>query len=118
MVAASQEELSKRLSEACPVASDLEIGLLSSMLAIDPTKRPMAKGALAHEYFTGLPEQMRPPISEPKKNDALFDFEKEKLDMNDLRILIANDLFRLNTEGKTPPGWPEGGLGATRTAVA
>ena len=42
------------------------------MLAIDPNKRPLAKGALAHEYFTDLPEQMRPPISEPKKNDAFF----------------------------------------------
>jgi len=108
-VASREEELLKRLSEACPVASDLEIGLLSSMLAIDPNKRPLAKGALAHEYFTDLPEQMRPPISEPKKNDAFFDFEKEKLDMNDLRILIANDLFRLNTEGKTPPGLAEAG---------
>jgi hypothetical protein len=43
---------------------------------------------------------MRPPISSPEKHGGQFDFEKEKLDMNDLRILIANDLFRLNTDKK------------------
>ena len=59
---------------------------------------------------------MRPPISEPKKHEGFFDFEKEKLDMNDLRILIANDLFRLNTEGKTPPTHGEQRLGSAPVA--
>ena len=36
------------------------------------------------------------------QHEGLFDFEKEKLDMNDLRILIANDLFRLNSDAKQP----------------
>ena len=53
-------------------------------------------------YFAELPEQMRPPISCPEKHSGQFDFEKEKLDMNDRRILIANDLFRLNTDKKEP----------------
>ena len=101
---ARQEELKKRLAEACPIAAEGEVDLLGSMLFIDPTKRPNAKAALGHPYFADLPEAMRPPISEPKKHEGFFDFEKEKLDMNDLRILIANDLFRLNTDGKTPPG--------------
>ena len=61
------------------------------MLAIDPNKRPLAKGALAHEYFTDLPEQMRPPISEPKKNDAFFDFEKENLTKERLQELIFDE---------------------------
>jgi len=101
---ARASELTKRLSEACPIAAEAEIALLGSMLSIDPTKRPVCKAALGHEYFSDLPEQMRPPVSEPNKHEGLFSFEQEKLDMNDLRILIANDLFRLNTEGKTPPG--------------
>jgi len=89
-------ELSKRMAEACPIASELELDLLTKLLSIDPTKRPTAKGCMEHAYFEELPEQMRPPISSPEIDRGQFDFEKEKLDMNDLRILIANDLFRCN----------------------
>ena len=82
------------MAEACPIASELELDLLTKLLSIDPTKRPTAKGCMEHAYFEELPEQMRPPISSPEIDRGQFDFEKEKLDMNDLRILIANDLFR------------------------
>ena len=84
------------MAEACPIASELELDLLTKLLSIDPTKRPTAKGCMEHAYFEELPEQMRPPISSPEIDRGQFDFEKEKLDMNDLRILIANDLFRCN----------------------
>jgi len=89
-------ELSKRMAEACPIASDVDLSLLTKLLSIDPTKRPTAKGCMDYAYFEELPEQMRPPISSPEIDRGQFDFEKEKLDMNDLRILIANDLFRSN----------------------
>ena len=89
-------ELSKRMAEACPIASDVDLSLLTKLLSIDPTKRPTAKGCMNYAYFEELPEQMRPPVSAPEKHSGQFDFEKEKLDLNDLRILIANDLFRSN----------------------
>ena len=89
-------ELTKRMGEACPIASDVDLSLLTKLLSIDPTKRPTAKGCMDYAYFEELPEQMRPPISSPEIDRGQFDFEKEKLDMNDLRILIANDLFRSN----------------------
>jgi len=89
-------EITKRISEACPIASEVELSLLTKLLSVDPTKRPTAKGCMEHAYFEELPEQMRPPVSAPEKHSGQFDFEKEKLDLNDLRILIANDLFRSN----------------------
>ena len=89
-------ELTKRMAEACPIASDVDLSLLTKLLSIDPTKRPTARGCMDYAYFEELPEQMRPPISSPEIDRGQFDFEKEKLDMNDLRILIANDLFRSN----------------------
>ena len=48
-----------------------------------------------HAYFDALPS--RPPITPPgdeSEIEAAFTFERENLNVNDLRILIANDLFR------------------------
>ena len=81
-----------------PVDSASVLGPPSWMSAEESQEMEGAWG----DDFADLPEAMRPPISEPKKHEGFFDFEKEKLDMNDLRILIANDLFRLNTDKKEP----------------
>mmetsp|Transcript_36153 Transcript_36153/g.116422 ORF Transcript_36153/g.116422 Transcript_36153/m.116422 type:complete len:88 (-) Transcript_36153:9-272(-) len=65
------------------------------MLDLDPSKRPDAAAALGHAYFDALPS--RPPVTPPgdeNEIEAAFTFERENLNVNDLRILIANDLFR------------------------
>mmetsp|Transcript_14576 Transcript_14576/g.43637 ORF Transcript_14576/g.43637 Transcript_14576/m.43637 type:complete len:442 (-) Transcript_14576:281-1606(-) len=83
------------LTEACPVATPCEVDLLASLLELDPTKRPDAAAALEHAYFDALPS--RPPVTPPSDEneiEAAFTFERENLNVNDLRILIANDLFR------------------------
>jgi len=83
------------LTEACPVATRCEVDLLASLLELDPTKRPDAAAALEHAYFDALPS--RPPVTPPSDEneiEAAFTFERENLNVNDLRILIANDLFR------------------------
>ena len=58
-------------------------------------RRPDAAAALEHAYFDALPS--RPPVTPPSDEneiEAAFTFERENLNVNDLRILIANDLFR------------------------
>jgi serine/threonine protein kinase len=44
----------KNLSIQFPNMSVEAVDLLSKLLEYDPTKRPSAKEALAHPYFTGI----------------------------------------------------------------
>merc|ERR1712060_5936 len=87
-----------RLSEVVPIAGSAEVDLLASMLELNPRRRPQAGQVLTtHEYFADMAD--RPPDAKPadlEQVEAAFAFENEKLDVNDLRILIANDIFRMH----------------------
>ena len=56
--------------------------------------------ALKLPYFAPLPAELVPNVAEPTRTpeeiESTFAFEYEKMGVNDLRILIANDLFRMN----------------------
>jgi len=59
------------------------------------------KLVMTHGYFAGIPEAERPPLTPPAdlaQVDAAFAFESETLGINDLRILIANDIFRMHEQ--------------------
>jgi len=91
-----------KLSEAVGDAGPVEIELLSAMLDLNPRRRPLAAQVLmTHGYFAGIPEAERPPLTPPAdlaQVDAAFAFESETLGINDLRILIANDIFRMHEQ--------------------
>jgi len=95
--AARTKQRQQVLVDICPYATDVEIDLLAALLSLEPRKRPTAAAALMkHPYFAGLED--RPPLTPPadeQQVEAAFAFEREKLNVNDLRILIANDLFRM-----------------------
>ena len=49
-----------------------------------------------------VPAEEQPLLTEapdPREVEAAFAFEREALGANELRILIANDLFRMHLEG-------------------
>ena len=84
-----------------------ELALLHALLHFNPTERPDARTALAMEYFAPLPAEEQPVLTEapdPRTIDAAFAFEREELGANELRVLIANDLFRMQLEGAPPAG--------------
>ncbi len=91
-----------QLSDAVPVATADELGLLARLLSLDPHKRPPAAEALtSDEYFRTLPAGKRPPLTPPTdyaQIAAAFAFERETMGINELRVLIANDLFRSRRE--------------------
>ena len=100
-------QLDARLAEACPVAltGSSELALLRALLEFNPAERPDAYNALKLEYFQYLPEVEQPvltPAPEPREIEAAFAFERETLGANELRILIANDLFRMHLEDDEP----------------
>mmetsp|Transcript_72335 Transcript_72335/g.120542 ORF Transcript_72335/g.120542 Transcript_72335/m.120542 type:complete len:364 (-) Transcript_72335:246-1337(-) len=95
-----ETETRKRLKEFCDIAGTVEIELLASLLQLNPRLRPTAANVLMlNEYFASMTAEERPPLTppaDPEQVDAAFAFERERLDVNDLRILIANDLFRMH----------------------
>jgi len=97
-------QVAARLAEACPVTSvgSAELALLQALLEINPSERPEAGSALQLAYFAALPEAETPRLTPPPDRESIesaFAFEKEELGCNELRILIANDLFRMHLEG-------------------
>lgn len=79
-----------------------ELALLRALLQFNPTDRPAALASLKMDYFQELPPEEQPLLSEapdPEQIQAAFSFERETLGSNELRILLANDLFRINFEG-------------------
>ena len=97
------EQIAIKLSAACPVAQlgSPELALLKSLLSFNPAERPSAIEALSSGFFSELPPAEQPPVTAapaPGSVDAAFAFEKETLGANELRILIANDLFRMHLE--------------------
>ena len=96
-------QLDARLAEACPIAvsGSPELALLRALLEFNPAERPDANAAMKLDYFADLPEVELPvltPAPDPRTIEAAFAFERETLGANELRILIANDLFRMHLE--------------------
>ena len=102
-VAERKKQLDGRMTEACPAITGRaeELDLLRRMLEFDPTDRPSAATALGTPYFRELSPAEQPvvtPQPDPSHIEAAFRFEDENLAANELRILLANDLFRMATE--------------------
>ena len=96
-------QLERRLIDACPAIDGRleELSLLRGMLEFDPSARPSAAAALAMPYFGALTEAEQPvitPAPDPAQIAAAFRFDEENLKVNELRILLANDLFRMATK--------------------
>jgi serine/threonine protein kinase len=97
-------EVDAKLRDVCPSASPDEIALLKALLEIDPAKRPSAAAALGFAYFGTLPAVEAPCVTamaseeEAARVKSAFAFEDEDLGKNELRILLANDLFRFREE--------------------
>jgi len=111
-----------KLRDTVPVANPMEVTLLRALLEFEPKARPSAKAALTYDYFAELPEAERPPMtdldSDDKRRDAVkdsFAFEQETLGTNELRILLANDLFRMKIENDESDAK---GAGASSAAAA
>ncbi len=95
-------ELDAALRGACPIATPDEIALLRALLDFNPARRPPAAAALASAYFSPLPDAEMPrptAVADPDSVSKAFAFEDEKLGANELRVLLANDLFRMNVDG-------------------
>jgi len=117
-----QQQVEAKLRDTVPVANPLEVTLLRALLEFEPKARPSAKAALTYDYFAELPEAERPPMtdldSDDKRRDAVkdsFAFEQETLGTNELRILLANDLFRMKIENDESDAK---GAGASSAAAA
>jgi len=98
-------QLDQKLRDACPVASDAEIALMKALLAFNPGLRPSAEQALTYAYFGPLPAAEKPSVTpfasaeEAERVKRAFAFEEESLGTNELRVLLANDMFRMINEG-------------------
>jgi len=105
----------RKLCETVPAGRPAEIALMRMLLEFDPSARPTCRAAIGSSYFEGLPSVEHPELtdlqSEEKKSaiETAFQFEEADLNKNDLRILIANDLWRMKVEEEqvaTPPPPP------------
>jgi len=109
----------RKLCDTVPAGRPAEIALMRMLLEFDPSARPTCRAAIGSSYFEGLPSVERPELtdlqSEEKKStiETAFQFEEADLNKNDLRILIANDLWRMKVEEEqaaatpTPPPPPQ-----------
>lgn len=96
-----EAQIRRHLSRTCPVASETEVDLLAQLLNLHPGERLRADKALEHAYFAELPVAMRTPVAvnaDKAKLEAAFAFELEVLQPDDLRLLISNDLFRMQPD--------------------
>jgi mitogen-activated protein kinase 1/3 len=115
--AARREQLEARLQSACPIATPSEVELMRLLLDFDPRKRPRADAALRTAYFALLaPKEVPTPtkLADPASVAAAFAFEAEGLGSNELRVLLANDLFRMQVETQDPGS----GVGRVEGALA
>jgi len=104
------------LADACGGRADAaELDLLAALLRLEPHARPPAATLLKHHpYFASLPPEQRPPLTPPVSEAEVansFSFEREDLNVNDLRVLIANDLFTCRMrqqEGRATPTGEKG----------
>eukprot|EP00033_Pygsuia_biforma_P004856 GCRY01005324.1.p1 GENE.GCRY01005324.1~~GCRY01005324.1.p1 ORF type:complete len:476 (+),score=109.77 GCRY01005324.1:128-1429(+) len=78
-----------------PGANPLAIDLLEQMLKFDPAKRISVDQALAHPYLHELHDPKDEPVHERIFN---FEFENVKLQQDDLRRLIYQEMLRFHPE--------------------
>jgi len=96
-------QLNQRLIDNCQAVEHQpeRLALLRALLEIDPAARPGAAAALKSSFFEGLVPAEQPvitPTPDAGRIEAAFAFEDENLPANELRILLANDLFRMAHE--------------------
>ena len=90
-------QLGSQAAQLLPSASESELSLLLSMLALDPLLRPTASALLSHAYFERLPAAERPAVtSVPSAStiESCFSFEHTAMDVCQLRELLADDIYR------------------------
>ncbi|KAJ1933213.1 mitogen activated protein kinase [Linderina macrospora] len=80
-------------SELFPTASPLAIDLMEKMLTFNPKKRITVEEALAHDYLAQYHDDNDEPVSQPLPHN-FFDFDnyKEKLSIEQLKVLMWNEI--------------------------
>ncbi|KAI5082010.1 hypothetical protein GOP47_0001753 [Adiantum capillus-veneris] len=80
-----------------PNVNPLAVRLLQKLLAFDAKDRPTAEEALGDPYFKGLAKLEREPASHPAYK-ADFDFERKRLNKEDVRELIYREILEYHPE--------------------
>ena len=83
--------------EHFPKADAGALRLLRRLLAFDPAERPTAEEALADPYFHGLSQPAREPSAQPISKNA-FEFEKRKLNVDEVRELIYREILEYHPQ--------------------
>ncbi|XP_078431023.1 mitogen-activated protein kinase 9-like isoform X2 [Wolffia australiana] len=84
-------------SKKFPNVDRLALHLLEGLLAFDPKDRLSAEEALAHPYFHGLANVNFEPVMKPIPQSE-FDFEKKKLNKDDVRELIYCEILEYHPQ--------------------
>ncbi|KAG2259518.1 hypothetical protein Bca52824_078812 [Brassica carinata] len=84
-------------SHKFPKADPLALRLLERLLAFDPKDRVSAEEALADPYFSGLSNSEREPSTQPISK-LEFDFERKKLNKDDVRELIYREILEYHPQ--------------------
>lgn len=80
-----------------PRAAPGALRLLKRLLSFDPAERPSAEEALADPYFNGLSQPNREPSAQPISKHA-FDFDRRKLNVDDVRELIYREILEYHPQ--------------------
>ncbi|KAL0651555.1 hypothetical protein Bca4012_094246 [Brassica carinata] len=78
-------------------ADPLALRLLERLLAFDPKDRASAEDALSDPYFSGLSNSEREPSTQPISK-LEFDFERKKLNKDDVRELIYREILEYHPQ--------------------
>ncbi|KAL0797929.1 hypothetical protein Bca101_053103 [Brassica carinata] len=84
-------------SHKFPKADPLALRLLERLLAFDPKDRASAEDALSDPYFSGLSNSEREPSTQPISK-LEFDFERKKLNKDDVRELIYREILEYHPQ--------------------
>ncbi|KAH7420336.1 hypothetical protein KP509_13G002500 [Ceratopteris richardii] len=80
-----------------PNIDPMAVKLLQKLLSFDAKDRPTAEQALADPYFKGLAKLEREPSSQPACR-ADFDFERRRINKEDVRELIYREILEYHPE--------------------
>jgi mitogen-activated protein kinase 7 len=96
-----------------PNANPDALDLLDRMLAFDPSRRISVEAALEHPYLAIWHD-----ASDEPDCPTTFDFDFEVVDeVNEMRKMILDEVFRFRQQVRTVPGTGHGGaLGTTAAA--
>ncbi|CAN6902600.1 unnamed protein product [Brassica oleracea var. botrytis] len=78
-------------------ADPLALRLLERLLAFDPKDRASAEDAVSDPYFSGLSNSEREPSTQPISK-LEFDFERKKLNKDDVRELIYREILEYHPQ--------------------